>query len=71
MKSNTSKPSARTYRAQPLELHYIVDEYHNCVRVWRNDWPNDTFEMLAKVTFERVKEICTLFSIPLIEQMED
>lgn len=49
-----------------LELHWRV-HYSDSVRIWRNDWASDQFEILALITFEQVKEVCSMFVIPLIE----
>lgn len=40
-------------------------------RVWRSDWPSDTFEILNKDEFAQLESMCEQFSIWLIEAEDD
>lgn len=67
---NKSQLIAQLATAQKLELYFRPHEYGglNRVRVWRNNWGGDQFEILSRAEFETLRAICMRFAIPMIEQ---
>lgn len=47
------------------------DESAGTRRIWRNDWPSDTFDIITKVQMEEIGRFCLRFSIPLKEAEDD
>ncbi len=52
----------------PLQLWYRDHcSGGNQKRVWRDDWAGDVFEVLDAPTFIALKNVCSMFNIPLKE----
>lgn len=52
-------------------IFYMKDDYHDCYRVWRRDWPGDCFEMIPKPDFETCLSILNRISKTICYDYED
>jgi hypothetical protein len=43
----------------------------NRMRVWRESWPDGTFEVLTQEEFKTLKHFCERLRIPLLEHIEE
>lgn len=57
----------------PLEWHYRPHETggDQRMRVWRNDWSGDQFEILTTKDFAKLQELAARLNIPLEQASED
>lgn len=52
-----------------IEIHWRYhDSSETRVRVWRNDWASDQFELITLEQFNEMERIFKRFSIPVVEQ---
>jgi len=50
-----------------MQWWYTFDTYRNEYRVWRSDWPGDTFEFIAPEPFTTLLRLSVTLSIPIDE----
>lgn len=65
-----AKKAIALQKPNTIQLFWRVGD-HNTRRVWRSDWPGDTFEILSTEEFAEVKWVCGRFSFLLTEAEED
>lgn len=72
MKFAQARKIAKIPLDKRLELHWRPhDSSATEIRVWRNNWFGDQFEVLSIAQFNMLSRFCTMFNIPLVDQTFD
>lgn len=61
-------------RTPPIALRWRPHEVGGAVkdiRVWRNNWTGDTFEILTVSQFNELSRFCKMFNIPLVDYTDE
>lgn len=67
-----NRKEAFTGAELPLSLRWRPhDSAMSAIRVWRNTWSGDQFEILNIAMFNQLSAFCKTFNIPLLDYTDE